>query len=293
MAAPPFRSRSRTFFGPDLPVHVEKYSHSVGAGRIHDHEYGEIAVILSGQGRHISVKADEAFRKGTVFWIPPGAVHHYVASEPIELFNLIFSPEWVRDTLGPHQKKFPAEKFPGFLFDPKPSPLSFLVRPPVLIRLRGILERMAEECAGRGECRRAILTGLFIEFAGFFFRSAEIPKTANTRKAREAKEMSPLLSFVQTHFRESWTLEDLARRFSFHPNYLSRVFRKNTGYTLPEYVNELRLREAGRLLRNTDLSILDVSLACGFDHLSWFNRSFKKTQGQSPRAYRKSSHGHI
>ncbi|MBL8994751.1 MAG: helix-turn-helix transcriptional regulator, partial [Spirochaetia bacterium] len=141
------------------------------------------------------------------------------------------------------------------------------------------------------ECRRAILSGLFLEFAGLFFRSAQLLKTGGSHPGRKGKELGPLLSFVQEHFRESWSLDELARRFFFHPTYLSRVFRKNTGYTLPEYVNELRLREAGKLLKSTGKSILDVSLACGFDQLSWFNRSFKKAFGQSPGAFRKKPEG--
>lgn len=290
MAAPPFRSRSRTFFSPDFPIHVEKYSHPLGTGRLHDHEYGEIAFVLSGQGRHISAAADEAFRKGTIFWIPPGAVHHYVTREPGELFNVLFSSEWIHATLAPHSKELPTKKFPGFILDSKPSPLSFSVRPPVFIRLRAILERLAEECKAPRECRGLVVTGLFLEFVGVLVRSAEL-LSASTSGRRDGKELGPLLSFVQKHFQESWALEDLARRFSFHPNYLSRVFRKNTGYTLPEYINELRLREAARLLKTTDLSILDVSLACGYEHLSWFNRSFKKTHGQSPSALRKSRSG--
>ena len=69
-------------------------------------------------------------------------------------------------------------------------------------------------------------------------------------------------------------------------NYI-RMFESAMGTPPIKYLIELRIEEAGRLLRSTDLSITDIALDVGFSDSNYFSRRFRKTHGQSPREYRK------
>lgn len=82
----------------------------------------------------------------------------------------------------------------------------------------------------------------------------------------------------------------LAHLADMNPSAFSRFFKKSTGRTVSDYVTELRIGLACRLLRDTDDSILRISLNAGFGNLSNFNRRFKQYRNMTPREYRALHH---
>ncbi len=83
-------------------------------------------------------------------------------------------------------------------------------------------------------------------------------------------------------------LDDILEPFHFNKSYLCRRFRQYTGYTMTEYLNQLRLQQAAFQLQYTDNTILSVCNNVGFSSVSYFNKIFKQTYGVSPKAFRKS-----
>ena len=83
------------------------------------------------------------------------------------------------------------------------------------------------------------------------------------------------------------SIGELAGIFHYNEKYLGRLFKRETGKTIHEYVNEKRIRRAEQLLRSTDDSIINISERVGFNNVTYFNRIFKKLHGKSPAAYRK------
>jgi AraC-like DNA-binding protein len=72
----------------------------------------------------------------------------------------------------------------------------------------------------------------------------------------------------------------------------SRFFRAHAGKTFPEFINELRVGRACRLLAESELSITEVAFACGFANLSNFNRQFLRLKQVTPRAFRRAAQQH-
>lgn len=68
--------------------------------------------------------------------------------------------------------------------------------------------------------------------------------------------------------------------------HLTRTFKKYYGISPSKYINNLRLKEATRLLRTSDAKVIDIVYDCGFNNIAYFNRLFKERYGVSPRAYR-------
>jgi AraC-like DNA-binding protein len=66
-----------------------------------------------------------------------------------------------------------------------------------------------------------------------------------------------------------------------------RYFKRNTHKTFSQFVNEIRISHATRLLMGKENNITDICYTCGFDNVSYFNRQFKIHQGITPREYRK------
>lgn len=95
-----------------------------------------------------------------------------------------------------------------------------------------------------------------------------------------------LMRFIDEHYSEQFSLAELASRFSLNPSYLSRAFGKETGSTIVEYVNKVRIQKSCVLLKRSPSSILDIAFAVGYNSLSHFNQCFRRIMGMSPREFR-------
>ncbi len=108
--------------------------------------------------------------------------------------------------------------------------------------------------------------------------------TAKEKKYDKATiSFKQLLEEINLHFRDI-TFEDAASFMSMSPSYFSRYFRKTAGVTFSRQLNFVRTDEAVRMLQsNPDLSVTEISDACGFGTIRNFNRIFKELTGFAPR----------
>lgn len=123
-----------------------------------------------------------------------------------------------------------------------------------------------------------------------YFRIRKEEKQAvQTSKHRE--RLLSIKNYVERHYDQNLSVEQIAHTFQLSPQYMSRFFIKHTGMTLFQYINELRLEKAYRDLMNTDLSILNVAMNHGFPNEKSFIRVFKNGYGVTPYQYRKARKG--
>ena len=87
-------------------------------------------------------------------------------------------------------------------------------------------------------------------------------------------------------FRENLSHSEMARQAHMAPAAFSRLFRRTTQRTFTQFIIEVRLGHACRLLSETDNTVADIALESGFDNLSHFNRQFRRHHHCSPREYR-------
>jgi len=96
-----------------------------------------------------------------------------------------------------------------------------------------------------------------------------------------------VIMFLQKNYSMDIKLEDLGRLVNLHPRYLCTLFSKVTGQTITEYIRDLRIEKAKRLLLYTSRSITDIALEVGFNNSQYFSRVFVKEEGIDPRTFRK------
>lgn len=104
---------------------------------------------------------------------------------------------------------------------------------------------------------------------------------------KESERMDNVLKFVMKNFGNDITLLDAAKVANMAENSFSRFFKQRTRKTFTNYLNELRLNHASKLLIENDDTIVDICYECGFNNLSNFHRYFKKMHNTSPLNYRK------
>lgn len=99
-------------------------------------------------------------------------------------------------------------------------------------------------------------------------------------------EIQKILDFLQENFSDSITLSSLSKRAGFSESYFSHSFKNCTGYSPFEYLNRLRIVKSCEMLIRTDKKITEIASLCGFNNISYFNRTFYKIMGISPSGYR-------
>ena len=104
--------------------------------------------------------------------------------------------------------------------------------------------------------------------------------------ANETSRWQRISEFVFDNFQRPITGLELAEVADLHPASLARYFKSTVGISPTLYINQVRIGQACRLLMFRDRSILDISLECGFQNLSHFNRCFKSIKKMTPTQFR-------
>ena len=108
------------------------------------------------------------------------------------------------------------------------------------------------------------------------------------KRAGDDDLLSVIFRFVETNFGGDCSLEALSKHTSYHYVYLSKYFKRSTGFSFTDYVNRYRISEACYILQNSSQTILRTAFDCGFDSLRSFNRNFKNIMGVTPSEYQNS-----
>jgi len=151
-----------------------------------------------------------------------------------------------------------------------------------------VADKMQHLAASQGLERVAQLLSILETLA----RSKELQSIASVgfvpNLSREDQgRMERVCNFIHARIGETIDREQVATEAHLSIGAFSRFFKLRTGKTLPEYVNELRVGRACRLLAEADTKVTDVAMECGFQNLANFNRRFREITKVTPREYRR------
>lgn len=94
------------------------------------------------------------------------------------------------------------------------------------------------------------------------------------------------IKYLEQHYQEEISVNDLASKFGMNTSYFSTLFKKETGTTVVKYLTDIRINYACRLLKDTNNSVVDIARSVGFEDSQYFFRVFKKVKGVTPLEYR-------
>ncbi len=114
-----------------------------------------------------------------------------------------------------------------------------------------------------------------------------LERAVEQRAQEEARPVRAAKAYMQAHYMEPVTLDEVSAHVGFNASYFSTFFKKHCGTGFLEYLSELRVSKAKELLRDTDLNVTAVCEAVGYADVKHFNRTFKKYTGVKPSEFRK------
>lgn len=135
----------------------------------------------------------------------------------------------------------------------------------------------------------AVMDFLRILYELSLFENAKILSSSSFAKIEtysDSRRVQKVQKYILDHYKEDIRLNTLGNIIGMTPVSISRFFRLRTGKTLSDYVIDIRLGFASRLLVDSTHTIAEVCYECGFNNLSNFNRIFKRKKGCSPKEFR-------
>ena len=231
----------------------------------HIHRHLEILICLDGEIETTCNFQTEALHPGDMMIAFPNNVHSYQKRKESTCLMAIVNPD-ILTSFTPY-------------FSKRSDSCFFLGGKEKIIHLAlDLYEEYLQQEYGE------ILIGYFYILLGTAFK--QFTFTNNPVNADNGT-FTKVLLYLSDHFREEITLKEVAKRFGITHFYLSRLFTKQLGCGFVQYIHQLRISYAKRLLKETDRSICDVGFESGFSTLRTFGRVFQKATGMSPSQYRK------
>lgn len=106
------------------------------------------------------------------------------------------------------------------------------------------------------------------------------------QKRSVSKPVAACIDYIYSHIKERITIEALAEYVQLSPSHLSRLFKKEAGMTVNDYVREKKIEKAQNLLKYCDYSMIDIATYLSFSSQSHFIQTFKRLVGMTPKKYR-------
>lgn len=114
-----------------------------------------------------------------------------------------------------------------------------------------------------------------------------VDRMNENRESAHSKAVNTCKNYIFNHIFEQISIKDLADLVHLNPVYLSQLFKKETNKPIGKYIQEEKIKEAQKLLIQTDYSVADICMLLHFNNQSHFSSLFKKFTGVTPNQYRK------
>ncbi|WP_175639641.1 AraC family transcriptional regulator [Metabacillus schmidteae] len=253
----------------------------------HKHEYIEIVYVLQGsfiqeiKGRQIQMN------KGDLCILDKNVVHSSLPLGESDLVvNIILTPEF----------------FDGifmYLLSDDNNISNFIINS---LYSKSKSQNFLKHHVKEGTMIQKILENLLLEYYSpelksstaingyFLILFTELSREISDRSGEhinveQHKVKEKILKYIREQYKDT-TLNEMANYFNFHPSYLSSLIKKEFGKNLKDILLEVRMTEASKLLKNTDMTVENIVHEVGYTNYSHFYKVFKKTYGMTPNQYK-------
>lgn len=257
----------------------------------HRHQFFELAYVTGGSVEHTLNGEKGILKEGDYFIVDYGIEHSYKNSKNLTLINCLFLPECIDETLS-DCKMFDELLQVCFIryyrryFSRIKTPVNQIFHDDdkrVLALLLGMQEEYSKKQIGYEEIFRSRL----MEILTLTMRKIFYQEAGKAQKAVQSEMILSAIGYFDRHYREHGLLEKFCREHHYSTQYISRKFHRETGMTVLEYVQRIRVEKSCELIAGSDYSIREIGLFVGYENMKYFSRVFQKLIHMSPGEYRK------
>ncbi|MBD2868511.1 helix-turn-helix domain-containing protein [Paenibacillus arenilitoris] len=275
--------RGENFFDLDIDIFVNREQEAFSLGQ-HTHDFVEINIVGEGCGFHYIEDQVVQVKQGDVFLIPIGTSHVFRPSSPerdkvLVVYNCIFrnkamenwshhfseNSETIRMILYPQERKGR-----WLQFHDKHS------------TLHNMIHNMHCEYLKRNQGCEIILNTTLIQLL-IMLQRMEMEKEY---MPSPNDKLDDVMHYIKNHYSKNITAQNVADHFYMSISHFQRQFKKLTGHTFIQYLQNIRIQKCCELLESTDISIHEIANLVGYLDMKFFHALFRKKTGVTPRKYR-------
>ena len=246
----------------------------------HEHPFYDITYLINGECTCFVNHSIYKLSKGDLIIIPPGDIHRstFHGKIPVERYVLSFREEelnWIRSLIGDEivskSLKTGVISIPSKRRD----------------YIEALLNKLLFESEGQDILSPAFIQAGLLELLLFMIRCQQYENNVYKEIDVDNQLMQEIATYIYEHYDKKITLDDMAERFHISRSYLSKKFKQATGFGFKEYLVNVRIKNACRLLLETNHSITDIAFECGFNDSNYFGDAFRRIKGIAPNKYRR------
>lgn len=273
------------FNKPSAPIHIShRYRDTMNVmTQYHAHdEHYEVYYLIKGKRKYFIKDKTYYVNEGDIVFINKGDLHRtfYVDDFEHERLLINFRADFLNCEYGSY----------AYLLD-------LVFQQPIIIQLNfkekqrfeDILYSMVNEVQKDDEGQELYLKTLLVQLLINSVRHlANNNADSQEYTGNVYNKVTEIIHYINEHYDDdSISLESISDTFYISPYYLSRIFKNVTGFTYTEYLNHVRIQKAQRMLKESNLKVIDIAGKVGFNSLTHFGRVFKNNTRYTPSAYRK------
>ncbi len=284
--------KAEDFFRNGELFYIHKYASDSGPlYDMHKHDFIEVVYVISGSARHYIGNDVYDVCKGDVIIINYGVEHNFVPleGEVFSNYDLLFTPEFF-EIAGIGNSDFYALASSYLFFSVFPEGVKDSSSLNLIRSESDVFGDLFSKIYGEYTARRSGFVGMIraylIELITLIFREID-SKTTDNITHEQKNVIEHAINYMKSHYNTRMNLDDIAADLFLSKDYFRQLFKKSTGMSITDYIQNVRVEEATRLLETTDMNVAAVAEKCGFTDIKFFYKTFKKITGKTPNEYRK------
>lgn len=262
-------------------ISLIRKSRAITNARRHFHPWWELLYIASGERTFFYGSRTLHIEAGSFLCIAPGVLHRAVnpAGEVCRLYNLFFADS--SEALPMNDSRL--KPLLSLLED---CPPAVALSPALQEKLGALFSACGRELTQKDAGWESMAWALATEILVTIRRQKETAGLAIAPSPAMSPQVAAVIDWLHLHYSEEISLTQVAGQFGVSASHLSRSFRQATHFGFVEYVTNLRIARACRLLTSTNQAVLEIAMQCGFGSLTQFGRAFRALTGTNPQGYR-------
>lgn len=254
----------------------------------HSHDFAELLLVTGGTGRYITSDGEYQLEPGDIFLLAPGQSHAFANQHHLQIYNVLFLPEALTLTLNFHD----LTQSPGYhlFFHLEPNARGsnqfknhLRLNSDQLRHASELIENINREMTFQDDGYQLASCSLLGELLVMICRLCMTPKDEHHC---ELQKIARAVNYMNSNFSRPLDRAKLAKMVNMSEASFFRHFKRSMGKSPMEYLQELRLNEAEKLLRNSVIPLTDIAEKCGFYDSNHFGMVFRRHYRITPHRFR-------